>query len=180
MASHVVSSMGLFNYVALHARYNDFQFQEYRETPQAIVDRWLGHFEHWLGDKDIIYISTDSKDPQEFVRAVKKSMKRPLKVMVADDFFVSSTSPIAELLTDMTQSRVHQLKGPIEQVICSFGKVFVGTEKSTFSGYIERMRSYADAPQHMDEKSVESTRLIHTQNPSAELIANVEKQLGRA
>jgi len=37
--------------------------------------------------------------------------------------------------------RKHYL-GMIEQVICTQGRVFVGTKLSTFSGYVVRMRGY--------------------------------------
>jgi len=179
LASRVVSSLGLFQYMAVHARYNDFQFKEGREAPEAIVDRWMDHFDRWLGEGDTIYISTDSKQPEEFVKAVHRRAKRPMKVVVAADVFDNAASPIAELWQDMSETRQRQLKGAIEQVICTFGKVFVGTEESTFSGYIERMRTYTDAPQHVEDGAEQGSQLIHTSEPSGELIGHVENQLAQ-
>ena len=46
---------------------------------------------------------------------------------------------------------------------------FVSTKLSTFSGYIVRMRQYADAPM--------KTRLFHTEQGTVELEAAVEKEL---
>jgi len=177
LAARVVHSLGLFNYISMHARYNDFQFKEDREAPKVIMARWMDHFDRWLGKSDTIYISTDGSEPEKFVEAVNKRMKRPIKVVLAADIFNDPKSPIASLLADMSSKRLNQLKGPIEQVICTFAKVFVGTAKSTFSGYIERMRANAEAPQHVIESSAEATRLVHTEAPSPTLIANVDKQL---
>eukprot|EP00747_Dinoflagellata_sp_TGD_P056618 gnl/TRDRNA2_/TRDRNA2_150192_c1_seq4.p2 gnl/TRDRNA2_/TRDRNA2_150192_c1~~gnl/TRDRNA2_/TRDRNA2_150192_c1_seq4.p2 ORF type:complete len:112 (-),score=19.83 gnl/TRDRNA2_/TRDRNA2_150192_c1_seq4:103-438(-) len=50
--------------------------------------------------------------------------------------------------------RWFKLQGPVEELICTFAKLFVGTEMSTFSGHIQRMRIHSKAPNTM--------RLVHT------------------
>ena len=56
--------------------------------------------------------------------------------------------PLKDVVSTYSKERLSNLAGPIEQLICTFGKVFIGSEKSTFTGYIERMRLYAQAPTH--------------------------------
>ena len=47
--------------------------------------------------------------------------------------------------------------GLVEQVICAGGRVFVGTDHSTFSGYIPRLRGHIGAP---------DTHVYHTTDPN--------------
>eukprot|EP00747_Dinoflagellata_sp_TGD_P056616 gnl/TRDRNA2_/TRDRNA2_150192_c1_seq2.p1 gnl/TRDRNA2_/TRDRNA2_150192_c1~~gnl/TRDRNA2_/TRDRNA2_150192_c1_seq2.p1 ORF type:complete len:109 (-),score=18.39 gnl/TRDRNA2_/TRDRNA2_150192_c1_seq2:59-385(-) len=48
-----------------------------------------------------------------------------------------------------TPERWFKLQGPVEELICTFAKLFVGTDMSTFTGHIQRMRIHAKAPNTM-------------------------------
>jgi len=54
--------------------------------------------------------------------------------------------PLADVIKEYTPDRLDNLVGLVEQIICTYGRVFIGSEKSTFTGFIERMRLYAGAP----------------------------------
>eukprot|EP00928_Gymnodinium_smaydae_P078815 TRINITY_DN62889_c0_g1_i1.p1 TRINITY_DN62889_c0_g1~~TRINITY_DN62889_c0_g1_i1.p1 ORF type:complete len:543 (+),score=107.30 TRINITY_DN62889_c0_g1_i1:166-1794(+) len=197
IAGRVVQNLGLFKYVAVHARYGDFQFQNHRRPQDTLLkDGWLSlkqesaSVEHhkqqrprsargsaflevdasaqqkamvasararklmrivrgWVNSDGTgkVYIATDETSPnfkQPFVDA-------KLSVVQWQDLLregEAGTGPLADVMKLYPRARLDNLAGPIEQVICTFGKVFIGSEKSTFSGYIERMRLYAQAPTH--------------------------------
>jgi hypothetical protein len=64
--------------------------------------------------------------------------KRP-RLILYDDALVTSNGRFAEPTMDM--------KGPIEQLVCARARAFVGTDRSTFTSYIHRMRYYmTDTP----------------------------------
>merc|ERR1719160_1660856 len=85
--------------------------------------------------------------------------------------------PLVNVLKTYSPARISNLCGVVEQLICTFGKVFIGSEKSTFTGYIERMRLYAQAPTHAtyikydgEAASDSGLRLFHDRpiNPDVE------------
>merc|ERR1719145_371969 len=82
--------------------------------------------------------------------------------------------------------RLSNLAGPVEQVICTFGKVFIGSEKSSFTGYIERLRLYAQAPTHATyikymgvDASDKGLRLFHDDPVNPAVQKQVEEQIKR-
>merc|ERR1712232_1087640 len=74
---------------------------------------------------------------------------------------------LIELLSRLRQKlgaeRFFKLVGPVEELVCTYALVFVGTEKSSFSGHIHRMRVHAGAP--------ETRTLTHTSRIDTTLIA---------
>ena len=42
--------------------------------------------------------------------------------------------------------RWFKLQGMVEELICTYAKIFIGTERSTYTGHIQRMRIHAGAP----------------------------------
>jgi hypothetical protein len=55
--------------------------------------------------------------------------------------------------------------GLIEQIICASARRFIGTEQSTFTGLIPRLRGYIGAPDtsiyHHNHHYSHATRLMH-------------------
>merc|ERR1712176_1615389 len=61
IAAHVVNFLGIFEYNALHARYNDFQYQSERQDPSLIWDRWESVFK----SAPKLYVASD--DPERIM-----------------------------------------------------------------------------------------------------------------
>jgi len=99
-----------------------------------------------LAPGSTMFLSTDESSPM-FTSTFREA---GIRVVQSEDFFDDNKSAIAPILAklslDADGERMRKLKGPIEQLICAHGKVFVGTESSTFSSYIQRVRGYTDAP----------------------------------
>jgi len=131
IASKVVNYLVLFQYNALHARYGDLQFTESKEEPSKI-------FAHWpsLQNGAKLYVATDA--PDKFKTA---------DVLNFDDFFLDKTGRLLAPEKELYSSeRWFKLTGLVEELICTYSKLFVGSEKSSFSGHIQRMRIHAGAP----------------------------------
>merc|ERR1719198_2484287 len=60
IASKVVNYLGLFTYTALHARYNDFQFHDDQQSPEALFKTWEGV----LSPGSLLWLATD--EPEKF------------------------------------------------------------------------------------------------------------------
>lgn len=153
VAAKVVDYLGLFKYVAVHARYNDFQFHEAQKSSDSIFGKW----KPWLTSGTTLYVATD--EPSKF-----KDVELPgIQLIMWDDLFQGTTG---NLLSDtknrFSAERWFKLTGPVEELICTYSKLFVGTDKSSFSGHIERMRIHADAPV--------TTKLTHTDSVRQDLI----------
>lgn len=145
IASHAVSYLGIFNYSALHARYNDFQFKSARQGAGLIVDKW-GKF--LAGLNQSVYIASD--EPDKFTEA-SSEIPGTRKVFFHELFGENGPperqeAPLAEVRKQFSPERWFKMLGPAEELICTFGKVFIGTDRSTFSGHINRMRLHAQAP----------------------------------
>jgi len=167
LASKIIDDLGMWNYSSVHARYGDFQFEGAKEAPETIVQKW---FTSELGGKLMrpartVYISTDQPNP----RSMDAFRDNGFRVRYSKDYFNNHDSPIADDLAQLGPVMVNKLKGPIEQVVCVFSRVFIGTGHSTFSGYIKEMRSDADAPQtrHID----------HTEEPNDAMVDAVLNQI---
>lgn len=166
IASLIVQDFGLFEYASLHARYGDFQFQFRNEVEPAseIVDNW---FLSELGRRVMrnttgVYVSTD-----DTTGAVIEAFRRNgIRANSSADYFDAPDSPIAKLTSQLGVVRVQQLRGPVEQVVCAFGRVFIGTGLSTFTGYINQMRYNADSPQ--------TKLLFHSDGLTESTVAQVE------
>merc|ERR1719428_1707034 len=89
------------------------------------------------------------------------------RIVTWDDLFSYTTNNVlSDLKEKFTEERWWKLTGPVEEVICTYSKVFVGSPLSTFTGHIQRMRIHAEAP-------VTST-LMHTDKP---IMASINKQI---
>jgi len=206
LAAPIVQQLGLFGYVALHARFNDFKdfdpaavqpaegiLSKWAETPMsggallqrsgrvgsssllsakrsmARAHRVLNRIMHWVTPGSVLYVSTDETD-EHFLRAFRQ---RGIDARWSHDFFEKADSPIADIIR-RDPVRANKLRGPVEQAVCAFGRLFLGTSKSTFSAYITRMRIYADAPQ---TGLKEETRLFHTMTPTPEVAKAVQEEI---
>ncbi|CAK0889714.1 unnamed protein product [Prorocentrum cordatum] len=132
MASLIVQDLGMYKYASLHARYGDFQFEDSKEPAGAIISTW---FTSDLGRRLMknttgVYVSTDDTSG----RVVDAFRSKGIWAKSSLDYFDDPGSPVAHLVSQWGAMRVQQLKGPVEQVVCAFGRVFVGTGHSTFTG----------------------------------------------
>jgi len=128
IASKVVNYLGLFQYHALHARYGDSESQQ---EPSDIFSKWP-----ILRDAHL-YVATDA--PQKF--------NSTANVLFWDDLFTEKTGNLlSEEREKYTAERFFKLMGPVEELICTYSRLFVGSDRSSFSGHIQRMRIHADAP----------------------------------
>jgi len=219
VAGHVVQELGLFSYIAMHARYGDFQFQSGNNPKTAMLapTGWLGDgdgqgavvnhdpvvavqgkaervvaamgsngflssslieqhraevaeaagiqqraaastqrgkralsiIRTWLkkdGQRSI-YIATDDTS-KEYLKPFGEAGFNVVRWKELMEEGEQGRGPLASMIQKFSKARLENLSGPIEQLICTFGRIFVGSEKSTFTGYIERMRLYAQAPTH--------------------------------
>jgi GR25 family glycosyltransferase involved in LPS biosynthesis len=76
---------------------------------------------------NLIYISTDEKSLDFF-----NPFKEKFHVRFLSDYYSQAN------LTELNQNHL----GMIEQIICANAHTFIGTPRSTFTGYITRMRGY--------------------------------------
>jgi len=152
IAAKAVQYLGLFDYVALHARYGDFAEKQAQRSADQIYDNW-GPL---MKNASQFYVATDRQGQFEGF-----SERHGVKLVMWPDLFTAATGEVLSAEKQKyTPERFFKVMGPVEEVICTFAKVFVGTDRSSFTGHIQRMRIHADAPVTM--------RLSHTDgNPSA-------------
>lgn len=144
IASKVVHFLGPFEYMALHARFGDFAETQAQSAASSMLQNW----EAVLDNTTSLYVATDRQDEFEGTH-----FKKPT-VMWPDLFTEKTGNVLVKTKTEYTPERWFKLTGLVEELICTYGKVFVGTDRSSFSGHIERMRVHADPPVRM--------RLVHT------------------
>lgn len=127
IASEIISSLGPYQYTAVHIRRNDFQYKQARTRAE---ETW-NNTHKLFTDELPVYIATDEvdKDFREVFR-LKKT------VFFWDDIMQGYSG------TDFPE----KLIGPVEQLICVGASRFIGTDLSTFSSYIVRLRGYTRAP----------------------------------
>lgn len=233
IAGHVVQHLGIFNYVSMHARYGDFQFQTGNAPQQVLLGdhgwladspdtpislrgkkhsnptsllstsadivastnhtkaavgwsrgkRALGVVRTWMKEGHSIYIATDEVSP-EYLQPFQEAGLNAVRWQELMDQAKSGAGPLASMLKKYSEARLLNLAGVVEQLICTFGHIFIGSEKSTFTGYIERMRLYAQAPTHATfieydgaEASDKGMRMFHDDTASPEVEAALRKQI---
>lgn len=153
IASLVVDHLGLFEYNALHARYGDFQFDSAKESPSQIFRNWPSLVAPGVKS---LYIATDSPNLFTHLRPPQKG----LQVLTWDSLFdpKKAGAALAAAVTaeqkKYTPERWFKLMGLVEEIICTYSNIFVGTQHSSFTGHIQRMRVHAKAPN--------TVRLFHT------------------
>jgi len=137
IAQKAVNYLGLFDYVAMHARYNDFAEKQAQQGAKTIFSQW----KEYLPAGSTLYVATDDPDK------VKGTAPDGVRLVMWDDFFNSDTDKLlAETKAKYTPERWFKLIGLVEELICTYSKVFVGTDRSSFTGHIQRMRIHAGAP----------------------------------
>ena len=133
VAARVVARLGgLFAFSSMHVRRNDLQYKEVFIKAEAMMDNVGALFR----PKEVLYLATDENDAQFFA-----AMAKTHEVFRWHDFFGARGGAVLEGV-----KVTPKLIGLVEQVICSAGRVFVGTEHSTYSAYISRLRGYNNAP----------------------------------
>lgn len=127
IASELIPILGCYRYTALHIRRNDFQYKQTRARAEV---SW-SNISALLLDECPTYIATDEVD-EEFRGFFRQ--KKP--VLFWSDLMGKYNGPAIP----------EKYVGPVEQLICVCASRFVGTDLSTFSSYIVRLRGYTKAP----------------------------------
>mmetsp|Transcript_10298 Transcript_10298/g.20656 ORF Transcript_10298/g.20656 Transcript_10298/m.20656 type:complete len:584 (+) Transcript_10298:79-1830(+) len=117
------SNHTLSSYSSMHIRRGDFQWKKMRIT----ADEWFENTKDIFHPGETIYIATDETNRTFFEPLAKHYNLK----------FLSDFQDVAGL-NQLDPNFV----GMIDQVVCSRGRVFVGTYFSSFSAYIGRMRGY--------------------------------------
>lgn len=114
----------LGEYYAIHIRRNDFQYKDLLISPEEIY----GNIKEVIPEGSKLYISTDELDKSFF-----SILQQHYNIFFYDD--------IKHLIFEDINM---DIIGPIEQIICTEAKTFIGNKLSTFSSYIYRLRGYMD------------------------------------
>jgi hypothetical protein len=117
-------------YFSFHIRRGDFQYKETRLPAEEI---W-GSIRPMLNASvtRLIYISTDEKD-REFFRPFTTDNSQ-YRLRYFSDFEADLRKKFPTFNANMI--------GMVEQIVCANGHTFFGTPRSSFTGYITRMRGY--------------------------------------
>lgn len=133
LAETMLVGLGLHDksveYDAMQIRRNDFQYEQ-TQLGVGVISQNIGP----LFDRNLpIYIATD-ENREEIFSELAKHLNAP-KIMSWRDVsnVVDEAIPYAWI-------------GPLEQLICTSARRFAGTDLSTFSSYIHRLRGYLPAP----------------------------------
>jgi hypothetical protein len=136
--AHLLSLGGDINYdatyYAFHIRRGDFQYSETRLDAETIWNT-VKHLTT-VNVSRIIYISTDEKN-HLFFKPFENSLDH-VQDKFQLRFFSDYEKYIYKLYPDLNPNMI----GMIEQVVCANAHTFVGTPRSSFTGYIARMRGY--------------------------------------
>lgn len=132
VASRVITAMGLFNYTALHVRRNDLQYKEVHIPAGGT----LANIRALVPAGEPLYLATDEVAPAFFA-----ALEQRHPVYRWHDFLAAEGG-------FALRGAVYSPKvvGMIEQVVCAGARRFFGTQHSTFSSHIARLRGYVDAP----------------------------------
>lgn len=132
LASRIVRALGgPFSFSAAHIRRGDFQYHD-KKVPDA---QSYQNIKGLLHQNETVYVSTD-EDPSFF-----QAMRKEHPLHVRGDF--------DELFADVTIDP--KLAGMVEQMVCSMGRIFIGTQLSTFTGGIYQMRYFNDLVENQAE-----------------------------
>lgn len=116
-------------YYALHIRRGDFQYTETRLSAEEIWENVKDKFNATV--TRLIYISTDEKN-KAFFEPFDRDGRFELRFF--DDYY--------KRLLSLSKDFDPNIIGMIEQIICANAHTFFGTPRSSFSGYIPRLRGY--------------------------------------
>ncbi|GAB5356578.1 hypothetical protein AAMO2058_000301900 [Amorphochlora amoebiformis] len=123
-AAHMIAKMGLFAYSALHVRRNDLQYKE-------VYIHNIHRFPFNIYTGEVLYIATDETNSAFFDAIREKHKVFQWKDVVNEAKGIQYSEKVINI---------------IEQTICAGGRRFFGTQKSTFTSYIFRMRGYMSVP----------------------------------
>jgi len=138
IAAKAVQYLGIFDYVAFHARFGDFVEKQSQRSPDEIYENWRP----LIANASALYVATDRQG--QFDGFTKR---HGVKLVMWPDLFTAATGRVLSGEKKLyTPERFFKLTGLVEELICTYSKVFVGTDRSSFTGHIQRMRIHADAP----------------------------------
>lgn len=100
-----------------------------RTPPHLITKRRYKNTANVWQQNEILYIATDEKDKEGFFEPFRKAGHKL--------YFLSNFNDLAGL-----DNLDPNWLGMIDVVVASRGRAFAGTFRSTFSGYINRLRGY--------------------------------------
>jgi hypothetical protein len=118
-------------YYAIHVRRGDFQYKQTRIPPSEILKN-VGPL---INRRTKIYLSTDEKN-----RTLFSDFNKRYKIFFLSDF--------EHHLSGVER----KFYGLIEQCICAAAERFIGTELSTFSAFINRMRAFISPELALDKE----------------------------
>mmetsp|Transcript_5995 Transcript_5995/g.7636 ORF Transcript_5995/g.7636 Transcript_5995/m.7636 type:complete len:605 (+) Transcript_5995:30-1844(+) len=110
-------------FASLHVRRGDLQYKKVKIS----AEEWYENLKETFQDNEIIYIATDERNKTFF-----DPIKQHTDVKFLDDYWKMAK------LDDLDPNYM----GMIDTIVASRGRVFGGTFRSTFTGYINRMRGY--------------------------------------
>jgi hypothetical protein len=125
LADKLIKALKLSEYDALQVRRNDFQYEQTRTSTDNICNNISALFDQNLP----IYLASDETDKQ-IIEELAQGLGAP-KIYSWQDIenMINFKIPYAWI-------------GPIEQLICTAARRFVGNDLSTFTSYINRLRGY--------------------------------------
>ena len=103
-----------------------FLFFKYKKV-KISAEEWYDNLKETFKDNEVIYIATDERNKTFF-----DPIKEHTDVKFLDDYWDMAK------LGDLDPNYM----GMIDTIVASRGRVFGGTFRSTFTGYINRMRGY--------------------------------------
>jgi hypothetical protein len=125
-ASRIARALGVYG--AAHIRRNDFLQQQ---TDQNIpTERLLGNLLARIPRGARLYIATDEPD-KSFFSVIRNHY---------EIYFLEDCKSVID------PCMPEALLACVEQMVCAFAALFLGTRLSTFSAYISRLRGYYGAP----------------------------------
>lgn len=128
LAGELIEQLGIGSFDALQVRRNDFQYTETRLGADKICKNIGSLFDLKLP----IYVATDETRASIFAD-LASGLNSP-RILCWKDVESVCRDPIPFVWI-----------GLIEQLICSAARRFVGTDLSTFTSYINRLRGYVGA-----------------------------------
>jgi len=133
IAAKVVTRLNRFSYGAMHIRRNELQYHNVKIGAAKIMKNTEALFQ----DREPLYIASDEVHPEFFDAIRSKHFVYQWK-----DFY----GPTAKFHDLEGLDIPQKYWGMIEQIICANARLFVGTDLSTFTAHIFRLRGYLNAP----------------------------------
>jgi len=129
-AEKIIETLGDKQFSCIHVRRGDFQYHQTRATFAEVMEATRALF--LPGER--IYIATDERDKSFF----KSGAAAGWNLTYWDDY------------AHLTKGTPGFIIPCSEMSVCSRARIFVGTQLSTFSGYIQRTRGYMDDQPHKE------------------------------